>query len=85
MGTFKVTSANITPDSTGIGAWTEAQFLNKFVPYREEKNYSHNPGKENTIMPLTVFAHMTDDDLKAIYAYLKTVKPVVNKVEKYPK
>jgi mono/diheme cytochrome c family protein len=85
VGTFKVTSANITPDSTGIGAWTEQQFLNKFSPFREEKNYNFNPGKENTIMPLVVLAGMTDDDLKAIYAYLRTVKPVVNKVEKYPK
>jgi mono/diheme cytochrome c family protein len=85
VGSFKVTSANITPDSTGIGSWTEEQFLNKFVPYREEKNYSHNPGRDNTIMPLSVLAGMTDDDLKAIYAYLRTVPPVKNKVEKYPK
>lgn len=86
VGTFKVTSANITPDSaTGIGAWTEAQFLDKFIKYREEKNYNFNPGKDNTIMPLSVMAGMTDDDLKAIHAYMKTVKPISNKVEKYPK
>ena len=86
VGSFTVTSANITPDdSTGIGLWTEAQFLNKFTPYREEKNYSHNPGKENTIMPVSLLAGMTDDDLKAIYAYLKTVPPVKNVVVKWPK
>jgi mono/diheme cytochrome c family protein len=85
-GDFKVTSANITPDSaTGIGAWNEERFLNKFTPYREEKGYNFNPGKQNTIMPLTVYAHMKDDDLRAIYAYLHTLKPVTNKVEKYPK
>ncbi len=86
VGTFKVVSANITPDSaTGIGTWNEEQFLNKFTQYREEKNYNFNPGKENTVMPLTTLAGIKDEDLKAIYAYLKTVKPVHNKIEKYPK
>lgn len=85
-GVFKVASANITPDSaTGIGSWTEAQFMNKFTQYREEKSYNFNPGKENTVMPLSLLAHIKDDDLKAIYAYLRTVKPINNKVEKYPK
>lgn len=84
-GTFKVVSANITPDTaTGIGKWSEAQFLDKFTPFREEKNYNFNPGKNNTIMPLSLLANMKDDDLKAIYAYLRTVKPITNKVKKYP-
>ncbi len=83
---FKVNTANITPDSaTGIGAWTEERFMNKFTQYREEKNYHFDPGKQNTMMPLTEYAGMTDSDLKAIYAFLRTVKPVSNKVEKYPK
>jgi len=83
---FTVTSANITPDSaTGLGTWTEERFLNKFIPYREEKGYDFDPGKMNTVMPMTSYAHMKDEDLKAIYAYLQTVKPVTNLVEKYPK
>jgi cytochrome c553 len=86
MGTFKVNSSNITPDSaTGIGSWTEAQFLHKFTQYREEKNYNFNPGKDNTVMPLSFMSGMKDDDLKAIYAYLRSVPPATNKVEKYPK
>lgn len=86
LGSFKVTSANITPDSaTGIGAWNEERFINKFAVCREEKGYNYNPGKQNTIMPITCYAGMTDNDLKAIFAYLKTVKPISNKVEKYPK
>ncbi|HKB44622.1 MAG TPA: c-type cytochrome, partial [Chitinophagaceae bacterium] len=85
-GIFKVNSANITPDSaTGIGTWTEERFLNKFLPCREEKGYNYNPGRQNTIMPLTPYAGMKDDDLKAIFTYLRTVKPVSNKIEKYPK
>ncbi|MGB3006770.1 MAG: c-type cytochrome [Chitinophagaceae bacterium] len=83
---FKVTSSNITPDSaTGLGAWTEERFLNKFTIYREEKGYNFDPGAQNSIMPLVDFAGMTDNDLKAIFAYLRTVKPVSNMVEKYPK
>lgn len=85
LGSNKVNSANITPDSaTGIGTWTEERFLNKFTPYREEKNYNYDPGKQNTIMPLSLLAGMKDEDLKAIYAYLRTVKPISNKVEKFP-
>lgn len=86
LGTFKVVSANITPDTaTGIGNWTEAQFLQKFTQYKEEASYNFNPGKENTIMPVSLLAHMKEDDLKAIYAYLRSVKPMNNKIEKYPK
>jgi cytochrome c553 len=86
VGTFKVTTANITSDSaTGIGTWTEERFLNKFLPYREEKNYNYDPGRQNTIMPVTPYAGMKDDDLKAIYAYLHSLKPISNKIEKYPK
>jgi hypothetical protein len=84
--TFKVTTANITTDSaTGIGTWTEERFLNKFIPYREEKAYTYDAGKQNTMMPIIPYAGMKDDDLKAIYAYLRTVRPVSRKVEKYPK
>ena len=85
-GIFKVNSSNITPDSaTGLGTWTEERFLNKFIPYREEKAYNYDAGKQNTIMPIIPYAGMKDDDLKAIYAYLRTVKPISDKVEKYPK
>jgi mono/diheme cytochrome c family protein len=85
MGTFKVTSPNITPDTaTGIGSWNEAQFLQKFTQYKEEKSYNFNPGKDNTIMPSSLLAHLKEDDLKAIYAYLRSVKPISNKIEKYP-
>lgn len=86
LGSNKVASANITPDSTtGIGTWTEERFLAKFAPYREEKNYDYAPGNQNTIMPVALIAGMTDNDLKAIYAYLRTVRPLSNKVEKFPK
>jgi mono/diheme cytochrome c family protein len=82
---FKVTSSNISPDSaTGIGKWTEAAFIAKFSACREKSGYDFNPGKNNTVMPVVDYAGMTDSDLKAIYAYLRTVKPVQNLVTKYP-
>jgi mono/diheme cytochrome c family protein len=83
---FKVTVANITPDSaTGIGTWTEEMFLSKFKTNSSDANVNRHPGKENSIMPWAQYGKMKEDDLKAIYAYLRTVKPISNKVEKYPK
>lgn len=81
---FTVTTANITPDSlTGIGAWTEKMFVEKFKTYREAEGYQYDPGKQNSMMPWTLFARMRDEDLKAIYAYLRTLKPANNKIEKW--
>ncbi len=85
LPTFKVNAANITSDSaTGIGTWSETAFLAKFLLCRDKNGYDYNPGKMNTAMPVVEFAGMTDGDLKSIYAYLRTVKPVKNKVVKYP-
>jgi hypothetical protein len=36
-------------------------------------------------MPWMMYAQMTTDDLKAIYAYLKTVKPIKNQVQRFTK
>jgi len=86
MDGFTVTSANLTPDSTtGIGAWNEEVFIKKFSACREEKGYNYDPDKMNTVMPVVDYSGMTDGDLKAIYAYLRTAKPVKNLVTKYPK
>jgi mono/diheme cytochrome c family protein len=86
LGAFKTGVANITPDSaTGIGSWTEEVFLQKFKANAATERVNANPGRENSIMPWSLLGKMKEDDLKAIYAYLKTVKPVANKVIKYPK
>jgi mono/diheme cytochrome c family protein len=82
---FKVLSANITPDTTtGIGAWTEEMFLAKFKIYRDKESYNYDPGKYNSEMPWTIFANMTDDDIKSIYKYLRTIKPIKHMVTKWP-
>jgi mono/diheme cytochrome c family protein len=86
IGTNKVASGNITSDiATGLGAWTQQTFMNKFTAYRKENGRNYDPGTGNTIMPLYEYSGMTDNDLKAIYAYLRTIKPITNKVEKFPK
>ena len=80
-----VTVANITPDSTtGIGSWTEEVFLAKFKTSLAAVEKGDNPGKMQTEMPWASYAKMTEEDLKAIYAYLRTVPPVKNKIQKWP-
>lgn len=67
---------NLTSDSTGIGGWKEEQFLKAL----KEKKWM---GLDNTrplmppmsMMPVTL---MSDDELKAIFAYLKSTPPVRN-------
>lgn len=85
LPTFTVTTANLTPDSaTGIGAWTEEMFLNKFKNYRDKEAYLYDPKDQNSIMPWPMYAKMDDADLKAIYAYLRTLNPASHKIEKHP-
>lgn len=83
---FEVIAANMTPDSvTGIGSWTEEMLLSKFRTNLTSEMLATTPGKNNTIMPWSFYGKMTDQDLKAIYAYLRTIPPVKNKIEKWPK
>ena len=83
---FKVGVANITPDSaTGIGTWTEEMFLARFKNNGADEMVNKYPGRMNSIMPWAMYAKMGEEELKAVYAYLRTVKPITNKVEKYPK
>ncbi|SHG78042.1 Cytochrome c [Flavobacterium fluvii] len=79
-------SANITPDhETGIGKWTEQMFVDKFKSYTDSTYVPNKVGKGNfnTVMPWTMYGKMKKEDLKAIYAYLKTVKPIKNTVVKF--
>jgi mono/diheme cytochrome c family protein len=82
-----VRSANITPDAnTGIGSWTEKQFIDKFKGFETPSNITlaEHERAQNTVMPITAYAGMTVEDLSSIYAYLRTLKPVTNRVEKFP-
>ncbi|GAB1444590.1 hypothetical protein MASR2M41_02010 [Flammeovirgaceae bacterium] len=78
-------SSNITPDDTGIGAWTQERFIARFKIFADSSYAlpSVVPGEFNTIMPWTMYGKMKRSDLAAIYAYLRTVKPIENRVEKF--
>ncbi|MDB5134171.1 MAG: cytochrome c-related protein [Mucilaginibacter sp.] len=81
-----VRSANLTTDAgTGIGNWTEEAFINRFRVYADSayKPHTVTAGEFNSIMPWNMYSKMTKEDLTAIYRYLKTVKPIKNKVEKF--
>jgi mono/diheme cytochrome c family protein len=85
LGFMRVGVANITPDSaTGIGGWTEDAFVAKFKTSLAQSEDGKNPGRFNTIMPWAMYGKMKEEDLKAIYAYLRTVPAISNRVEKWP-
>jgi len=75
-------SANITPDkATGIGNWTAEGFVELFKSYRDTSKTGGKP-QAHTLSPMPWYDYsgMTKTDLKAIFAYLQTLKPVHNKV-----
>jgi len=81
-----VRAANISSDEeTGIGGWDDETFVSIFKAHSDSAtlNTKLNPGDFNSIMPWTMFGKMNDEDLKAIFAYLKTVKPIQNEVVKF--
>lgn len=81
-------TANLTPDKrTGIGNLTEQQFVSLFKDYADS-NYvirDLKAGEVNTMMPWLVYRNMKEYDLKAIYSYLMTLKPVKNEIKLFEK
>jgi hypothetical protein len=73
-------TANLTPDqNTGLGIWTEEMFVRAIRTGR-------HMGTSREIappMPWPAFRNATDEDLRAIFAYLRTIRPVVNHVPAY--
>ena len=72
---FPARSANITPDASGISYYDEALFI------RTMRTGHVGARPLNPPMPWWVFRNMSDEDLKALFAYLRTVKPVHNRVD----
>lgn len=70
-------AANLTPDSaTGLGKWDETTFMLSI------RNGKHIGTGRDILppMPWQWFKQMTDEDLKSVYAYLRTIPPVHNQV-----
>ncbi len=71
-------AANLTPDSTGLAGWTEAQFI-KCLREGKSKGLDNNRPLLPP-MPWQEIGQMTDGELKAVFAYLKSIPPVKNVV-----
>lgn len=74
-------AANLTPHETGIGTWS----LEQFQKALKEGKYK---GLDNSRpimppMPVQAYKHLNDDDVEAIYIFLKTIKPLDNIVPAY--
>ncbi len=80
-------SPNITPHESGIGTWNKEQFIQRFKMYADPEfvlpDVDMSKGEFQTVMPWTMYAGMSEEDLGAIYEYLRTVKPVNHVVEKF--
>jgi mono/diheme cytochrome c family protein len=70
-------TANLTPDAeTGLGKWTLRNFVDTIRSGR-------HMGRGRQIlppMPIPMYKHMTDEDLEAVFTYLKTIPAVSNRV-----
>ncbi|MCW5661150.1 MAG: c-type cytochrome [Burkholderiaceae bacterium] len=70
-------TANLTPDAeTGLGQWTLKDFMSTIRTGR-------HMGRGRPVlppMPIPVYNNFTDADLEAVYAYLRTVPPIKNRV-----
>lgn len=82
MPTGIVRSCNITPAKSGIGAWTRAGFIAHFKQHADPSvAVPLAKGEVSSLMPWVFYANMSEQDLGAIYAYLRTIKPVENHIE----
>src|SRR3974390_1531898 len=70
-----VASANITPDSTGISGYTDDSFVQMI------RTGAVNGQALSDVMPTKIYKNLSDSDLKAMFAYLRTVKPIQHRVD----
>lgn len=74
-------TANLTSDATGIGNWEESSFIRAI----REGKYKGIASARSLLppMPWPMYRHMADNELKAIFAYLKSTKPISNVVPEF--
>lgn len=71
-------AGNLTSDATGIGNWTESSFI---IALRQGKYKGIESGRSLLPpMPWAMYQHMSDNELKAMFAFLKSTKPIHNVV-----
>jgi hypothetical protein len=71
----QITSGNITPDPSGIPYYTADLFVEMIRTGRVKAREIHAQ------MPWAIYRQQTDEDLRAIFAYLQTVEPVQHRVD----
>ncbi len=75
-GKTKIYTANITMDKeTGIGNWTEEQFI-------QAVRFARHPDGKPLRQPMAPFSALSDEEASAIWAYLQTVPPIHNEVQR---
>lgn len=74
-------TANLTPDPTGLGEWSFEQFKTALTKGKYKGLENGRPLMPP--MPWENFRHMTEMDLRSLWAYLRTLKPVSNIVPAY--
>jgi len=81
----EVRTPNLTPHATGLGSWTKQTFIERFRAFREKGAAAPVHPGQNTPMPWLEYAGMTEQDLGAIFAYLRKLPAVDHRVEVRPK
>lgn len=75
QGLAPVATANLTPSPDGIPYYTQDVFIDAL-------RTGHVRARQlSDVMPWRFYRNMTDEDLKAVFAYLKTLKPVEHYVD----
>jgi mono/diheme cytochrome c family protein len=71
--------SNLTPDKeTGLGDWTDEQIVTAI-----RKGKRPDGSELSGVMPYAALSHLTDEDVSAVVAFLKSLPPVHNKVVDY--
>jgi mono/diheme cytochrome c family protein len=80
-----IRSSNLTSAADGLKTWTAEQFVRRFKQYQDTSFHSPVIAEKeyNTIMPWMMYSKMKEADLRAIFAYLQTVKPISNTIVKF--
>jgi len=76
LGSRETPSKNLTPHATGIGPWTKDAFIARFRQFGDRHPVA--TPEENTLMNWSAYAGMTEEDLGAIYEFLRSLPPVTS-------
>ena len=71
---FTAIAANLTPDETGVAAWSDAELVNGLRNGKRPRGSLIGPP-----MPIGAYRGISDADARAIVAYLRRLKPAANK------